>query len=72
MFGNFSTQSHTPFAVQSFTIYMAECNLGNQELKMRNVNKHVVIVLFKLTGFNLRNVGLSLFYLKLSDCLCPC
>lgn len=39
---------------------------------MRNANKHVVIVLYKHTGFNLRNMGMWLFSVKLSDCLWPC
>lgn len=41
-------------------ISMTECNLGNQELKDENASmlQWLFIALFKLAGFNLRNVGM--------------
>lgn len=41
-------------------VSMTECNLGNQELKMKNANMLqwlFIIALYKLIGFNLRNIG---------------
>lgn len=50
----------------SLTVCMTECNLGSQELKMGSAKKPVTMVAvcsFKLAGFNLRNMGVSVFNL---------
>lgn len=41
-------QSHTPLAVESFTVCTTECKLGNQDLKMRNANKRVTMIVIVL------------------------